>query len=136
MANYLPPLIAIAFTFLAQAQTPPLPLRVTKIDGLKNATVIDNRSQATRANTTHTFCASGTGSWTVQIQYSDGPTPNWINFTDGLGTVSNTSGSCVGSAQGYHDYIRFYIFGSGTATVSYAGTKDIYLLTTPTPGGA
>jgi hypothetical protein len=42
---------------------------VSKIDNItSSATVIDNRSTFYAQNSVHTFCAHGTGAWSVQIK--------------------------------------------------------------------
>lgn len=111
---------------IAMAQTQPTPLRSNFIPGItSSATIIENRSQATRANDSHTFCAVGTGTWSAQIQYQDGGTLGaWTNFSNSGSLVTNASPICTGIGVGYHDYIRFSI--AGAVSVSYAGTRYIY----------
>lgn len=115
---------AAALTFLATqavSQTVPEPLRVTRIYGITNGTTIDNRSSL-RQNNNHTFCATGTGTWSVQLQHGDTSSGPWTNFSTGL--VANTSTSCAGSGVGYYAWLKFVITGSATAT--YSGARDFF----------
>lgn len=118
-----------------QITVQPAVVRSTVIGGItSSAVVIDNRSQALRANVSHTFCATGTGSWSVQVQYADGSTSGpWNGFTDSGSVVNQSSPACTGVGTGYHDYIRFMI--TGTATVSYGGTKFIWFPSGGSGGG-
>jgi hypothetical protein len=103
-------------------------------DGITTSNPIDNRSAVIRHSTVHTFCATGTGSWTAQIQYSDtNNAGSYLNYSDSTSLVTNNSSSCVGVAIGYHNYIRFLL--SGSTTISYRGVKDIYVPSN-TSGGA
>ncbi len=101
-------------------------VQAVEIDGITSTnTVIDNRS-VIRRSTVHTFCATGTGTWTAQLQYSDtSANSGFINFPNAFSLVSNASTSCAGNGLGYHPWIRFLI--SGTALVSYRGTTGIYV---------
>jgi hypothetical protein len=104
----------------------PQVLRANAISGItSSAFVIDNRSQAIAASTSHSFCGTGSGIWSVQIQYADGSPSGFVNFLDSGSLVASTSSSCAGIGTGYHDYIRFSI--TGTATVSYAGTRYLWI---------
>ena len=125
----------VASVALAQPGTQPVPLRSNFVPGISSAaTIIDNRSQATRANDSHTFCAVGTGTWSAQIQYQDGGTLGaWTNFSNSGSLVTNTSPVCSGIGIGYHDYIRFNI--SGSVSVSYAGTRYFYFPAVISGGG-
>jgi hypothetical protein len=125
---------------IAQISSNPVTVQSTVInnitisDSTSSAQVIDNRSSFTRQNNMHTFCATGTGTWSVQLQYSDssisGP---WSNFTGGLSQVTNTSTLCIGGGYGYHEFIGFSITGS--ASVSYTGQKGILVPLTSSGGG-
>lgn len=123
-------------TAIAQnTPTPPAPLQVTRYysitasSTLDGAGYIDNRSTATRRNNYHSFRATGTGTWTVTLQYADGVPSGWQSFGS-EGVVTNASpASGVGYGLGYHDYIKFAF--SGTATVAnYFGTKDAWWIPT------
>ena len=101
-------------------------VRLTTFTGLTTTTVIDNRSPSTRANNIHLIQATGSGTWSVQLQYSDtASTGPWTNFTDPTSVVSNTSLASTGGAFGYHEYIRLSV--TGTATVNYSGTQNLYV---------
>lgn len=117
------------------AQDIPVPLRSRIVNGITSiATVIDNRSNL-YLESEHTFCATGSGTWSAVIQHADGTPTSWTSFTGAAATVSNTSLNCVGLGMGYHDFIRFSL--TGTVSVNYAGTSFIYLpnggLTTTLP---
>lgn len=108
----------------AQIQVLPVVVQSNVVNGITSAaTVIDNRS-ALYQNTQHTFCATGTGSWSAQVQYADAAsTGPWTNFTGTLSLVTNASADCAGIGKGYHAYIRFLT--TGTTTVGYTGTKNL-----------
>jgi hypothetical protein len=127
-------ILIFGFCGLLAAQAvaqPPGTVQVVAINNITSqATVIDNRSTQ-RTSNVHTFCVTGTGSWSVTIQYSDVATTGpWNSFADGDATVANTAPSCIGAASGYHAYLRFNI--TGTVSINYTGTKNIYI---PTNGG-
>jgi hypothetical protein len=85
---------------------------------------IDNRSQYSRKSNYHSYQATGTGTWSVDLQFADTNPTGWVSFGS-TGQVSQASGSGIGYGIGYHDYIRFVV--TGTATVSsYFGTRDAY----------
>lgn len=129
--DFLPLAVAcLGFCAIAHGQTTvtdAVPLKATVVNGITSSvSVIDNRSTIIRANTTHTFYATGTGTWSAQVQYSDtAATGPWTNFSNSGSVVSQSSLSPVGNGIGYHAYIRFLI--SGTTNVSYRGTKDVYI---------
>lgn len=99
------------------------PIQFGNVVASSTATVIDNRSQAYRRFDYHGFCATGTGTWSVTIQYSDvssaGP---WTSFTGQSVTVTNLSARCNGFGLGYRAFLRFNI--TGQAVVSYTGTRS------------
>lgn len=112
---------------IAWGQTLPQVVEAVTIDGITStATVIDNRS-VLRHSTVHTFCATGTGTWSVQLQYSDtSATTGFTNFPNAFSLVNNSASSCAGNGLGYHPWVRFLI--SGTASVSYRGTTGLYIV--------
>jgi hypothetical protein len=123
-------LLILALLFVRvriSAQQAPEVIRSNVVAGItSSATIIDNRSQALYASTTHTFCATGTGTWSAQIQYQDGvDTGPWTSFSDTGSLVTNTSASCAGVGTGYHDFISFAITGS--VSISYAGTRYLWI---------
>ena len=118
----------------AQTITPPTPLQTTTIfsitattivDCPTYATCIDNRSQQYRQNNYHAFRATGTGTWSVQMQFADGSPTGWTSF-GASGLVTNvTPVSGIGYGIGYHDFISFVI--TGTATIqNYVGSKNYW----------
>lgn len=123
-------LLIVALAILSDIRLPgqdqPQPVLVTRVTGITSSIhVIDNRSALTRRNTIHTFCSTGSGTWSTQLQYSDvsasGP---WTSFSGSSSLVNNTTGSCIGGSYGHHDYLRFSI--TGTASVDYSGTKGFF----------
>ncbi|NJL71929.1 MAG: hypothetical protein HC888_10135 [Candidatus Competibacteraceae bacterium] len=115
-------ILALSYTALAQTQN----LQYYRISNLTSAyPFVDNRSQATRYADYYGFCATGTGTWSVTIQFSDvsisGP---WSSFSVGGLTVTNASTSCYGFASGYHAFLRFNI--TGTASVDFTGSRGFY----------
>jgi hypothetical protein len=121
-------LLILGATFLrAQGVSIPVPLRAVVVNGITNSsTVIDNRSTATRHSTLHMFCATGTGGWTAIVQYSDASAQGpWTHFSDATATVTSSSPTCAGYGTGYHAYISFSV--TGTVSISYSGTQNIYL---------
>src|ERR1700722_17364356 len=82
------------FSGLCLAQTTqPLTVQVMEVNNITSSTtVVDNRSTFTAKNTIHTFCGSGTGTWSATIQYSDtASTGPWTNFSDASASISNSS---------------------------------------------
>ena len=117
------------------AQPEPVPLRVTRILGITSTTVIDNRNSATRQNDMHTFCATGSGTWSVKIQYSDiSSSGAWSDFSNLFSTVSDSSSGCTGLAYGNHSWIRMLV--TGTASAVYSGVKQFYIPTDFLTSGA
>jgi hypothetical protein len=103
-----------------------VPVALTEFFGLTTTTVIDNRSPTTHFNNIHLMQATGTGTWSVQLQYSDtASTGPFTNFTDPTSVLSNTSLTSTGGAYGYHAFIRLLV--TGTATVNYSGTQNLYI---------
>lgn len=122
LAILLSPIVGLA---QPAASTVPVPVTLVSFFGLTTTTVIDNRSPTTRFSNIHTFQASGTGTWTAQLQYSTATTGPWTNFSDPTSVISNTSPASTGGAYGYHPFIRILI--TGTASVNYSGTKNLYI---------
>lgn len=118
----------LVFCSVAFGQPEPVPLRVTRILGISTTTVVDNRNAVTRQNDMHTFCATGSGTWSVKIQYSNtsssGP---WTDFPNTFSTVSDASSACTGLAYGNYSWLRFLV--TGTASAVYAGVKQFYIPT-------
>lgn len=125
--------LMLAGVALAQT-TQPVTVQATEVKNITStATVIDNRP-LTRQNNGHSFVVTGSGSWSVQIQYADAASSGpWTSFPDTIALVTNTSISPIGGAYGYHAFIRFNI--TGTVSVNYAGQKAIYVPTSFATGG-
>lgn len=133
-----------ASALMAQ-QGPPAsaaPLMVTSVTGLTSATirdcspaisVIDNRSTISRVNTYHSFAISGSGTWTVAMNYSDSScTGPWTSFGASSEITNGSPLPWIGYGNGYHAYIQFVI--TGNAVVNYGGTKALYF--SPVTGSA
>ena len=88
---------------------------------------INNSSAVSRHNNYHSIYATGAGSWTVAINYSDtscsGP---WTSFGS-ASTMTQASNPPIAYANGYHPYIQIVVTGS--ATVTYSACKDFFLST-------
>lgn len=110
------------------AQTPQfITLLILKYDNITSTSfVIDNRSQFNAQTSNHTFYVTGTGTWSVTMQYSDSSnTGPWTNFSQSTATVNQGTSPGLGAAFGYHPYLRFNI--TGTVSVSYTGERNLYL---------
>jgi hypothetical protein len=112
----------------AVAQTPPSPLEVVHYYNITNGFTIDNRSSSIRQVNYHNFCATGTGTWSVVMEWSDvSATGPWSSYGS-TATVDNTSGSCIGygnDGRSYHQFLKFTVTGSATA--DYAGSKNYWI---------
>ncbi len=126
--------VVIVITVIGQSITPPVPLPVTIISNITATTIIDcptvptcidNRSQQYRRNNYHSFRATGTGTWSVQMKYADGSPTNWTSF-GASGLVTNSGPvSGVGYGIGYHDFIAFTIIGSASV-LNYSSSKNYW----------
>lgn len=127
-------LIALCLCGMAtvDAQQVPTAVQAVRINNItSSATVIDNRSTFVALSDFHTFTVVGSGTWTVQIQYSDtASTGPWVNFPETAALVTNTTVPPNGSGTGYHNFIRFLI--TGIASINYAGTRGFYVPTSQT----
>jgi len=93
-----------------------------------SATVLDNRSTFLATDDYYTCLVSGSGSWTVQLQYSDvASTGPWLSFPEGSAFITDASVPPTCQAVGYHPFIRFLT--TGTVSITYSASKDYY------PGG-
>jgi hypothetical protein len=119
----------------AMSQIVPTAVQATRVSNITSAaTVLDNRSTYLQLNDFHTFNVSGSGTWSVQIQYSDtSATGPWTNFPESAALVTNTTVPPSGSGTGYHAWIRFSI--TGTVSINYAGTRGFYVPTSGVAGG-
>ena len=127
--------LAAAGASVAAGQTTPQGLLITRIYGITSATpsecaggsngAIDNRSQYTRTNNYHSIFATGAGSWTVALNFSDvscsGP---WTSFGS-QASITQLSNPPIAYGNGYHAYIQIAV--TGAATVTYSAVKDFYL---------
>jgi hypothetical protein len=127
-------LIALSASFTARAQAVPTPLQVTRVYGITSPLqVIDNRSILAQ-NNYFGFTATGTGTWSAQIQWSDtsasGP---WTVFGTG-DTITNASSPAIGVGYGFHKWISFAITGSGVV-ITYSAEKDFFVGSSGGGGG-
>lgn len=119
--------LLLAVSHMGRGQADPgQPIKLTSFFNLTTTTTVDNRSPSTRSSNVHLFRATGVGVFSVQLQFSDvASTGPWTNFPEATALVSNTSSSASGGAYGNHSFIRILITGS--ATVQYSGTKNLYI---------
>ncbi len=135
---------ALALAIPAFSQTAPSALLVTTIPGITSSWagecgpgVVDNRSVFTRQNLYHSVSASGTGTWSVTLQYSNtscsGP---WSAY--GFGATIN-QGSSPEIAVGFDppnspsSYINIVV--TGNAVANYAAENQLYLAPGTTGAG-
>jgi len=121
--------LALIFAFGLHGQQVPTAVQKINVFNISSsATVIDNRSSFVATMDYHTALVTGTGSWTVQIQFSDvDATGPWLNFPDSSAAITNATIPPTCQATGYHAFIRFLT--TGTVSITYAGSKNYY------PGG-
>jgi hypothetical protein len=122
--------------------TQPEPVLATKVYGINSTPTvcsgyssqcIDNRSSLRQSNY-HSFYATGTGTWSVTMEYADGSSSGpWTSFGSGA-VITQGSTIPVGSGIGYHDYIRFNV--SGVVNVTYSATKDFFASGGSNSGGS
>lgn len=134
--------LAIMLLFSASAfaqQTVPLQLRrIFNITTGPPTGCIDNRSSSVAQMNYHSFIATGTGTWSVQMQYSDTAcTGPWTSYGS-LGLVDQATTNGIGIGQdgkdNYHLFLSFVITGSGVS-LDYSGTKNFYLSTAGSGSG-
>jgi len=120
---------ASVFIETAHAQAPTASLQatyyynITASSLLDGAGYIDNRSQFTRQNNYHSFYATGTGTWSITMQYADGTPTGWQSF--GGSAVISQSTTAIGFGIGYHDFIKFAF--TGIAVISnYSAAKNFW----------
>lgn len=106
----------------------------SKLDGCDPVDpCIDNRSQFSRQSSQISYRATGSGSWSIDMQWADITPTVWTSFGS-TAQVSNTLPSGIGFGLGpasiqkpYHDYIRFVITGNATI-MNYTGTRQFWWL--------
>ena len=114
------------------AQSSQQSLLITRIYGIQAgwagecaAGVISNVSAVSRHNNYHSIYATGSGAWTVAMNFSDvscaGP---WTTF-GAQSAITQVSNPPIAYANGYHPYIQIVV--TGAATVTYSACKDFYL---------
>ncbi len=108
------------------AQASPTAIQKVLLQGItSSAYVIDNRSTFIRTADVHTCLVTGSGTWTVQLQYSDGTAAGpWTNFAEGSAYVTDASVPPTCQGTGYHPFIRFLT--TGTVSITYSGSKNYY----------
>ncbi len=112
----------------------PSTMTVLRIYNITSATqYVDERASNRLANY-HSFCATGTGTWAVQMEYSDvtymGP---WNSFGS-TALVTNSSANCVGNSLGYHPFIRLNTT-VGSTSATYTSWKDAFVSVGVSGGG-
>jgi hypothetical protein len=122
--------------FAATAQNPPAPLQVARQYNITSAVQVqDNRSIAARSCNYHSFqVVSGTGSWSVQMEYADASVSGpWTSFGSAA-VVTSASSPAIGAGNGYHNWIRFNTT-AGTTAVNYSCEKDFFINASTGGGG-
>lgn len=107
-------------------QTVPSALLVVRQYNITSASqYIDNRPNSRQSNS-HSFCATGSGTWSMRLEYSDTSASGPYTSLGSSATVTNTSTNCIGFGLGYHAFIRLNpLVGSPTGT--YTGWKDAFM---------
>ncbi len=125
--------LALVLSSGLQAQTTPQALLITRIYGIVSGwsakecgtNGLINTSQYTRQNNYHSVYATGTGSWTVAINYSDTScTGSWTSFGP-ASQITQASSPAIAVAVGYHPYIQIAV--TGNAVVTYSAVKDFFV---------
>lgn len=122
-------LALLAVPGLSQIPTALQVRHIANISG-SSSTCIDNRSYAYGQMNIHTFTATGTGTWSAQMQWSNtsclGP---WTSYGS-LGLVNQASSPAIGfgfdGRSAYHKFLSFAVTGSGVA-IDYAAEKNFFL---------
>lgn len=119
-------------------QTTPTPLYVVRIFNVSSVwagecatDVIDNRSQYTRQSDYHSYLATGTGTWTVTLQYSDTSCAGPFTSFGSAGVITQASNPAIGYGNGYHPFIKLSFSGANASTVrlTYTAWKQAYVST-------
>ena len=133
-------LVLIFLASLAFSQSTKQSVQVTRIDGITSswpgegtgcAGTIDNRSAVSRRNWYHSLVASGTGSWSVVIQYSNTScTGPWFSYGSSA-TINQSSNPSVAFAlDTYTSPAQFInIQVTGNAVVTYVGDSQLPIAT-------
>lgn len=127
-----------AFAIYVWGQTPataqnPSNLAVLRVYNLTSANqYIDERPVNRQANY-HSFCASGSGTWSVQMEHANSSAGSWTSFGPAA-VVTNGSSSCVGIGIGYYPFIRLHTT-VGSTTSTYTSWRDAYTSSPGTGGG-
>jgi parallel beta-helix repeat protein len=127
---------------VARSQTTPSSLLITRIFNITTtwpgecaAGVIDNRSMFTRQNNYHSFFATGTGTWSVTMEFSDASCAGPFSSYGATAVVNQTSNPAIGYGNdgvSYHQFVTFAISGANANTVqiTYSAVQNFWLSTT------
>lgn len=104
----------------------PVPLYNAWIPSIRATTIIDNRSIVNRQLTYVSIGCEGSGSWSVDLEYSSTSTGSWTSFGDGA-TVDNTSTVAVafGFLYLYPNFVRVHVV-SGSPTCNFSGFNKLF----------
>lgn len=149
MTNKKTILLTLIFSALGFGQgpiVPPTPVKATQIFSISATTVldcagvptcIDNRSAANRQNNFHSYRASGSGTWMIDMQWADGSSAGpWTSYgsTGQVSSMGPQSGIGYGidpvvtaGGHNYHDFVRFVITGAATIQ-NYNGVRGFWSL--------
>lgn len=111
----------------AQTNTLPTSLLVNSMQNVTSSgTIWDNRSSQRQCSTFTYAVSSGTGSWAVQIEWSNtsanGP---WTSFGSN-GVVTSTGALTIGYGYGYHSWVRLNTT-SGTTVSNFSCESQFYI---------
>ena len=113
---------------MAMAQSnQPVPLTNVYIPGIRSTTILDNRSAVNRQLTYASIACSGSGSWSVSLQYSSSNTGPWT-AVPGAATVTESSSPAIayGFLLNYPNYYRVFV-SSGSPTCSFSGFHNLFV---------
>lgn len=122
---------------MSSAVTPSVPVQALLIYDITATTIIDSSTAAVidnrninRQNNYHSYRATGSGTWAVDMQFADGDPTGWVSYGS-TAQVDDTSPSGIGygidPAAGSHDFIRFVITGDAVVQ-NYCGLRGVWSL--------
>lgn len=127
----------IVFQPTALGQAPPQSVQsviyssITSASTLDGSGYIDNRSTFSRHSDYFSYRATGTGTWSVDMQYADTTPTSWTSFGTSAQVNQANATSGIGFGFGYHDFYKFVFVGTATISNSFA-TKNAWF---PVEGG-
>ena len=109
---------------LSAQSNQPTPLTNVFIPGIQSTTILDNRSSVNRQLTYSSIACSGSGTWSVSLQYASSTSGPWT-AVPGAATVTNASSPTIayGFLLNYPNYYRVAALqrSSNTLQSNYRG---------------